>query len=274
MLRIYRSFLPPVSTGEADRFRLESQADRIYEAAHLAVVTLLTDQNLDYETCENYLEDENCGYGANNDGLLFVIDFGDDSVTLLPNGSASAFFDEDTCDELRDTFKTAYEESGFLYDGLNAFYTACADHLGGTVMAAGIKIRKGRPGIRFSDKALKSAELQSRGSRRPRRAGRWAELRQGCHSRRNRQTHKPRVPARKGNTRRHVRHLPEGTVLYISHSVAKSATKGAFAIHEAVVGPVRRLDKGMINVGIKNLFWSGWRKKSSRRHFSQYVDIF
>lgn len=118
--------------GEADRFRLESQADRIYEAAHLAVVTLLTDQNLDYETCENYLEDENCGYGANNDGLLFVIDFGDDSVTLLPNGSASAFFDEDTCDELRDTFKTAYEESGFLYDGLNAFYTACADRLGVT----------------------------------------------------------------------------------------------------------------------------------------------
>lgn len=142
-------------------------------------------------------------------------------------------------------------------------------------MAAGIKIRKGRPGIRFTDKALKSAELQSLGSRRPRRAGRWAELRPVCHSRRNHpadaQTarsrpqgqYAPTCPSSAG--RNSLVHIPQR---------CQVRNEGAFAIHEAVVGPVRRLDKGMIKVGIKNLLWSGWRKKSSRRHFSQYVDIF
>ena len=115
--------------GEAERVRLKNKAEAIYNEAEFAVVTLITDESLDSDTCISYLEDEDCGYGDDNDGLLLVVDFGDGTVSIFTNGLGDDLFDDDTCDSVRDAFFAAYNETEFLYDGLNAFYTACAEYL-------------------------------------------------------------------------------------------------------------------------------------------------
>lgn len=119
-----------LSTEEAGQ--LETQAAQIGDTYDMDVLIVTTNDTQGLTTREygiQFFLDGGFGYGATNDGIVFVIDMGEHEGQIVTSGLAMDIFPDDTIDDIWEDV-SSYLSDGAYYDGMTAFLTDVSHGMG------------------------------------------------------------------------------------------------------------------------------------------------